>query len=283
MLISTSKIKGESGQSLVELLIAMGIFITAVSSISFMILNVYLADKLGRERTIASFLAREGMEAVRAIRDNKWSDLVSGDYGLSIVSNNWIFQGTQEDLSNHLQGGVRRIIIEEIDNDTRKITSKVNWELAEDRFQEVVFVTYLTNWLKEELPPQAENQAGFLVVDTSQTAIEEARKSLTGITISNSSELPITIDKITVFWDSTVLITEIKIENLNVWAIRGYGSPSGPQPSGIELDIEDFILEGGMTYDVDRIRFRSVMTGATFNITFLMKDGTATSTGEFSP
>lgn len=138
--------KHEAGQSLVELLIAMGIFVLAVSAISSLILDVYLSDRVGREKMIATFLAKEGMEAVRSIRDSNWQNLTNGEYGLAILGGNWVFQGNQEEVSAQLRDGVRKIIVEEMDANRKKITSQIIWKLTEARSQEVSLVTYLTNW-----------------------------------------------------------------------------------------------------------------------------------------
>jgi len=138
----------KKGQSLIELLIAMGVFALAVSVITWLILDVYLADRAGRERMIATFLVKEGMAAVRSIRDNNWSDLIEGDHGLAISGSNWVFQGSQENVSSHLREGIRRITVENIDPDRKKITSQITWTLTETRSQDVSLITYLTNWAK---------------------------------------------------------------------------------------------------------------------------------------
>ena len=142
----------KKGQSLIELLIAMSVFVLAVSVITFLILDAYLADRAGRERMKATFLAREGIEATRSIRDNNWDSLTNGSYGLAISENNWIFQGSGEDISNQLREGLRKIIVEEIDSDRKKITSQVTWRFTETRTQNVSLITYLTYWAKP-LPP----------------------------------------------------------------------------------------------------------------------------------
>ena len=136
----------QKGQSLIELLIAMGIFVLAVVSISWLVLDVYLSDRAGRERMAATFLAKEGIEATRSIRDNNWDDLINGSHGLAITGNNWIFQGNQEDISSQLREGIRKITIEEIDSERKKITSQITWKLTEVRLQDITLVTYLTNW-----------------------------------------------------------------------------------------------------------------------------------------
>lgn len=136
------------GQTLLELIIAIGIFITVVSGLAFFILESYISGRLASEITKANFLAEEGMEAVRSIRDNNWGDLLAGNYGLAIFENKWIFQGAQEDINSELKGGIRVVTIEDIDPDRKKLTSQVTWQFTQARPQEVRLVTYLTNWAK---------------------------------------------------------------------------------------------------------------------------------------
>lgn len=142
----------EKGQSLVELLVAMGVFVFVVSVIVFLILDVYLVDRASRERMIATFLVNEGLETVKSIRDNNWEDLTNGNHGLIISGGNWIFQGNQEDVSDQLREGTRKIIIESISSDRKKVISQVTWKLTEARTQSVSLVTYLTNWAKPAPP-----------------------------------------------------------------------------------------------------------------------------------
>lgn len=138
----------KQGQSLLELIIAVGVFALMVGLLASFILSSYVSGRLANEITKANFLAEEGIEAVRSIRDNNWSDLTPEDHGLVISGNNWIFQGAQEDISGQLKGGVRKIVIEDINPDTKKIISQVSWQFTRDRFQQIELITYLTNWQK---------------------------------------------------------------------------------------------------------------------------------------
>lgn len=141
-------IKNQSGQSLVELVIAIGVVVLVISSVAFLVIDSYVSGRLSKEITQANFLAEEGMEAVRSIRDNSWDDLSPGTYGLAVSGNNWILQGLQEDISSQLNEGTRTITIEEIDPDRKRITSQVDWKFIEARPQQVQLITYLTNWQK---------------------------------------------------------------------------------------------------------------------------------------
>ena len=137
------------GQSLIELLIAMAVFVLVVSAITFLILDSYIAHRAGREVTLATFLAEEGLEATRSIRDNDWDDLIDGNHGIATSIDGWIFQGTEEDISNQLGEGIRKVIVESLDADRKKVQSQITWEFTRARPQEIILVTYLTNWQKE--------------------------------------------------------------------------------------------------------------------------------------
>lgn len=139
-------IKAQEGQSLIELIISMGIFVAVVSCLIFFILDSYISGRLALEITQANFLAEEGLEATQSIRDNNWQDLIAGNHGLVISSGHWVFQGTSEDISTQLNQGVRQILVEDIDANRKKITSQVSWQFSQGRTQEVRLATYLTNW-----------------------------------------------------------------------------------------------------------------------------------------
>jgi prepilin-type N-terminal cleavage/methylation domain-containing protein len=145
------KTKLPRGQTLIELLVAIAIFVIAVSGLAYFILDSYASGRLAEEIIIANFLAEEGLEATRSIRDNDWSTLNTGEYGLVISGNKWIFSGTEEDISGLLGRGTRKIIIEELspaDPDRKKITSRISWEFTPARLQNVQLVTYFTNFAK---------------------------------------------------------------------------------------------------------------------------------------
>ena len=133
----------ENGQSLIKLVVAIGIFVTVASILIFFILNSYIIGRLAEEITIANFFAEEGLEAARSIRDNNFADLTNGDHGLLISGGNWQFFGTSETID----GKFTRIInVEEIDPNRKQVTSQVTWQFTETRPQEIILVTYLTNW-----------------------------------------------------------------------------------------------------------------------------------------
>jgi len=139
----------EKGQSLVELLVAIGIFFIAISALALFILDSYVSGRLAQEITIANFLAEEGIEATTSIRDNFWDDLILGAHGLVISpEGHWIFEGSYDATDKF----TRVITVEDIGIDRKKITSQVTWQFTQARPQEIRLITYLTNWA-EPMPP----------------------------------------------------------------------------------------------------------------------------------
>ncbi len=173
------------GQSLIELLIAMAIFVLVISAITFLILDSYIAHRAGREVTLATFLAEEGLEAARSIRDNDWADLTDGSHGIATSVDGWVFQGTEEDISNQLGEGIRKVIVESLDADRKKVQSQITWEFTEARLQEVILVTYLTNWQKEIFTVSFSSEAYSILEDggnlTITVNLSEASKDIVSV------------------------------------------------------------------------------------------------------
>lgn len=85
-----SKIKNlksniQSGQSLVEMVVAIAIIVTGlVGALSLTISNLSGAGEAGA-RVVASNLAKEGIDVVRNIRDTNWLKDLAWDSGLSLA------------------------------------------------------------------------------------------------------------------------------------------------------------------------------------------------------
>jgi hypothetical protein len=67
---------------------------------------------------------------------------------LAISGGHWILKDSFEDISDQLKGGKRVVVIDDISQDRKRITSKIDWSFGIERAQEVKLVTYLTNWQK---------------------------------------------------------------------------------------------------------------------------------------
>jgi len=131
--------KNQQGQSLIELLVAMVVFILVISSIMFLVLDAHTANRQGGERSKAVLLAQEGSEAALSIAKQGWRNLTEGDHGIDSGSGVWEWLGN----SNIIDKFTRKVTVEPVyrdgvgdivqsggilDPDTKKITSKINWD-----------------------------------------------------------------------------------------------------------------------------------------------------------
>lgn len=147
------------GFSVIEVLVAMGIFlIIAVGGVT-LFLQTFTTGRLEAEQTNAKQLAQEGIEAARSIGRQDWSNLVAGAHGLTNGSGFWEFSGTSETIGKYTRSvavsDVRREcaqgtgdIVETgglSDPDTFKIATSVDWNVTPTRANSTTFETYLTN------------------------------------------------------------------------------------------------------------------------------------------
>ena len=102
------------------------------------------ATSLAGARARATFLAEEGLEAARNIRDNSYTDLGVGSQGLVILGNEWILSGS----SDVTEGFTRQIAVASVDATRKDVTSTVTWQQNPARTGNVTLTTRFTNWIQ---------------------------------------------------------------------------------------------------------------------------------------
>lgn len=146
-----------SGQSVVEVIVAVSIFVIIAASSVITILGSFMTSRLAEEQTQASFYASEGIGAVSSIRDQNWSNLIDGNYGLTASGGQWAFAGTSDLLGKFTRSvqisSVARDASGNIvdiggttDTNTKKITANITWNFVPSRLSSISTTTYLTNW-----------------------------------------------------------------------------------------------------------------------------------------
>lgn len=130
------------GFSLVEVLLSVSIFGLLVVFLVGGLIYGQEGTALGGVRTRATFLAEEGLEASRNIRDSGFANLTNGTYGLSNSSSHWAFSGSSDTIDEF----TRSITISSVDTSRKQIVSEVSWQQNPQRQGSVQLTTYLTNW-----------------------------------------------------------------------------------------------------------------------------------------
>jgi len=131
-----------NGFSLIEVLLTLSIFSMFVVALIGALSFGEESSILGGKRTQATFLAEEGLEVVKNIRDENFTNLVDGSYGLVKAGSEWDFSA----LPDVTDSFTRTINIGTIDVNTKLVTSTVLWQQNLQRNGSVVLSTYLTNW-----------------------------------------------------------------------------------------------------------------------------------------
>ena len=93
-------------------------------------------------RSRAVLLAEEGLEAVRNIRDENFSNLSDGTYGLAVSSSQWVFSGSSDAVGIF----TRSIVISSVDANTKQAEVIIAWQPPFFRQDEVRGTAYFTDW-----------------------------------------------------------------------------------------------------------------------------------------
>ncbi|HYV33830.1 MAG TPA: hypothetical protein VE973_03200 [Candidatus Limnocylindria bacterium] len=134
--------KNSIGFLLVEVLLALMLFSILVMVVVEVLLSGQEAARTGGLRAQATFLAEEGQEAVRNIRDSSYLNLADGTYGLSITNSQWQLSGSPD------QTGIftRQVNVSSPMPNVKEINVTVTWQQTATREGTTTLDSYLTNW-----------------------------------------------------------------------------------------------------------------------------------------
>ena len=159
------------GFSIVEVILASAMFMLFSTAAVTLVLRGFDANRLGSEETIANQFASEGIEAVKSIKNQAYTNLITpSPIPRAVrrnVSNVWEFNPTDGSNNTLIHNGsdnyVRQVKIEPVNRDasgnivasgginsqeTKKITSTVNWNFNSARPESVSLISYLSDFRK---------------------------------------------------------------------------------------------------------------------------------------
>lgn len=131
------------GFSTIEVLLSSSILILIVTALMGAYVYGSESTTLAGQRARAAFLAEEGLEASRNIRDANFSNLTDGAKGLAVSGNQWIFSGSSDTTDGFY---TRQITISTAGTDRKQVVSTVTWQQNNQRTGSVSLTTNLTNW-----------------------------------------------------------------------------------------------------------------------------------------
>jgi len=130
------------GFSLVEILVSISLFLIFVTTVSNMISYSFKQQIYSTNIMKALILADESLEIVKNIRDNDFSNLTNGIYGLSSNADHWAFTESV-DVSGIFE---RQIEISDFNDGQKIINITINWDDEISDTNSFSASTFLTDW-----------------------------------------------------------------------------------------------------------------------------------------
>ena len=141
------------GFSLLELVLAISIFAVGSLAAGLLIIDANVSSRTGLDEAQSVLVAREGLEAVTAMRDQAFSNLVitSGPHGLANPSQyTWVFSGTSDlnynQFSRTIDISLNPPSAPFSSTSTATVSSTVAWVTAKGGYSTTTLTTILTNW-----------------------------------------------------------------------------------------------------------------------------------------
>lgn len=142
MLNPKEQLTGKGGQSLIEVLVALSIFVVSAAAAFSLFFGGQSLSVDSVNSGLASDYVHEGITATRSIRDQAWINLTAGTHGLAYSNNKWQFSGASD-----TRGGLTRTVaVTDIDGNTKEIKTTVTWATDPLRTQKSELIERLTNF-----------------------------------------------------------------------------------------------------------------------------------------
>jgi len=222
---------------------------TAIAGIYFSVGSVHEHEVRDAQMR---FLAQEGLDAIRSVRDENPSSFGAGTFGIATTTSAWTTSGSSDVFASY----TRSVEVIENSADVYLVTANVGNGVATKTTQ-----TLLTNW---QIAPPA---PASLVLDTSVVAISGGSKRISGLNIENTGGDDFDITSVDVSWSgvaSNIKLNQIRIDGTKVWDVK--------ETSPVSANITDTIIAAGSTEDLE-LRFSKNITGITVTITLYASNG----------
>lgn len=130
------------GVNLVEIIMATTVFSIVVfafiTAISYGLESIVFAG----DRFKATFLAEEGLEAVRNIKDSDFANLNAGTYGIDTAGTEWALNGSSDSVGEFS----REVVLTQLSPEVYEVESRVTWDQSALRPGVVSLLSRLSNW-----------------------------------------------------------------------------------------------------------------------------------------
>ena len=131
-----------SGFSIIEVILAGSLFAIVMTGVMSAVLYGAEGSSGAGARSEASFLGEEGLDVMQNIRDESFTNLLPGTFGLAVSSSRWVTSGTQDIVDVF----TRQIGVSSTDSKRRDVTARIVWSQNPVRSGSISLTTRLTDW-----------------------------------------------------------------------------------------------------------------------------------------
>lgn len=248
------------GFSITEVLIAGTVFTVVMAAVCSLLYITNDSSRQSVERTKALYLAKEGIEAARSIRDTNFNNLTAGNHGVKIINDVWQFSGASDNTDAY----IRTVNIQDVDSRTKLVKSTVNWNVNNKRQEDLFLTTYLTKW-------EPAGQSSYLNIDYSAERIS-GTKEIIGIRLKNTYLTSLTITKMQIYSTNSITLNRIMVNGISRW--------TGSASSGTLINTSDFTILGYGNYEL-RLRYNGNVRGYNYKVVIYFSDGTISKSAFF--
>ncbi|MFH1253102.1 MAG: hypothetical protein V1664_02095 [Candidatus Uhrbacteria bacterium] len=274
-----------------EALLAVGlimIFLSAIGGLFFIIANGGVRIHQSEQ---ANLLAHSGLEALRTVAFDDLSLTSSGQPVFS--SPRWTVVAGPETVESF----TRTVRVEEVqrdascnivatggtvDPDSKFIESEVVWQDLLGRSHQILLTSLKTRWNDPQGPCFQPSAAASLIFHIEFT-YWYGGKQLRELYLENGGSIPFTMTAMTLSWDNANQIQQVFLNSTKIWSAAGPGLPSGNQSSGVRLDIQDYTMNPGDYFEMNKTQFDRAMAGTTLILNIEFSDGSIFTSDPFTP
>lgn len=130
------------GQSLVEVLLALGVFTLGASAVAYLLLVAQSSSRQRLEHVQGVLLCEEGIELSSVIASSDFALLREGTHSISLQSGMPTLDGDTGTVGIF----TRTLTVEDVSSTTKKVTAQVSWNFSPVQDNSVEFTRMMSNW-----------------------------------------------------------------------------------------------------------------------------------------
>ena len=127
---------------IIEALLAISLLPIIITAIVGVTIYTRSSAQFLSQKAQGLFLAEEGLEVVRNMRDQNWNNLPDGTYGLVVSNNQWQLVNTNDTQAIF----TRQINISSLTAEEKHVTVEVRWSASQSRESAASLQTILSDW-----------------------------------------------------------------------------------------------------------------------------------------